>query len=223
MLYLRHHRSILHDRSRAEALLEDAFQTALKHDLDPLSRIFNRNGFALILFRKGEIDEAISLLKWVVAALENIPGKTALMHKSVIVYNIAQCYAAKGMRGAAIEQLNALLKIDPYYPEYHMELAANHMADEHYDLACHYLDDAIAVDRSIVEAYAQKGFCRMRMERFEEGYESYMKAHRLALHDADFLYGTAYCLAMSKRYREVITLVETPLRVMAPARPETIC
>ncbi|MEG9883857.1 MAG: hypothetical protein V6Z86_04415 [Hyphomicrobiales bacterium] len=90
MLYLRYHPSMLRDRSRAETLLEQAFQTALKHDLDPLSRIFNRNGFALILFRKAKVDEAISLLKWAVDELENIPGKRALMHKSVILYNIAQ-------------------------------------------------------------------------------------------------------------------------------------
>ncbi|MEG9883856.1 MAG: hypothetical protein V6Z86_04410 [Hyphomicrobiales bacterium] len=120
------------------------------------------------------------------------------------------------MRDAAIEQLNTLLEIDPYYPEYHMELAANHMAGEDYDSACQCLTKAIAVDRSIVEAYGQKGFCKMRMERFEEGYESYMKAHRLAPHDADFLYGAAYCLAMSKRHREILDLLTSPLQSMAP-------
>jgi len=216
MLYLRHHQGIWRDRCRAEALLEEAFQTTLKYDVNPFLRIFNRNGFALILFRKGEIDEAISLLQSAVKALKKIPSKKALMHTSVIIYNIAQCYAAKGMRSKAIEQLNALLEIDPYYPEYHMELAANYMADEHYDLACQCLDAALAVDRSIVEAYAQKGFCQMHMKRFAKGYKSYMQAYRLAPHDANFLYGAAYCLAIDKRYREIIALVQKPLHVMAP-------
>lgn len=44
------------------------------------------------------------------------------MHKSVILYNICQCYKKRGEYDRAIGAYRRLLEIDHAFPEYHLEL-----------------------------------------------------------------------------------------------------
>jgi len=96
MLYLRHHPQYLRDMGYAERLLNDAFELASSSESSQFTRIFNRNGYALVLFRKGERNRAIELLTWAEQELSKIDGDVSVMHRSVILFNIAQCHSANG-------------------------------------------------------------------------------------------------------------------------------
>ncbi|EPF4180569.1 tetratricopeptide repeat protein [Vibrio cholerae] len=128
MLYLRHHPKSLQNPRMASKLLEHSFtllqnsevSTELSIDELDFHRVFNRNGYALILFRDGKVEEAVDLLKWGLSVLGDKCGKFH-MHKSVILYNIYQCYKQSGDIAKAHEYIDMVLDIDPMFPEYWLE------------------------------------------------------------------------------------------------------
>lgn len=208
MLYLRHHIPLLRNLDIATTLLQEAYETACRINSGAFARIFNRNGYGLVLFRLGQVNEAIELLSWVVSELDQLPGKIALMHKSVIIYNIAQCHFALNNTDAALKLLKQLLFVDPNYPEYHMEVARNYIAAGHIKHAIGALEDAIALEKSIPEAYAQKGHCHMEKTDFSEAIEAFSMALSLQPHDPDVTYAKAYALSMSGRYYEICDFLQ---------------
>ena len=129
MLYARHHPVGLRKLDVAETFLENAYELLQQMDssmrsLDAIifEEVFNRNGYALILFRRGEVDAALSLLEWGISRLAGTSEKFAI-HRSVLKYNLAQCQRQLGNRRAAIVAYETLLKVDPHMPEYHFEAA----------------------------------------------------------------------------------------------------
>lgn len=128
MLHLRHHPKILQDPKVARDLLEHSFNllqnteasAVISSDELDFHRVFNRNGYALILFKDGKIKEAVDLLKWGLSVLGDKGGKFH-MHKSVILYNIYQCYKQSDDIAKAHEYIDMVLEIDPMFPEYWLE------------------------------------------------------------------------------------------------------
>lgn len=128
MLYLRHHKQNKINLEKGKQLLEEAFQYILDGGLNSLDEeernfytVFNRNGYGLVMFREGKTREAIELLEWGLETLSSHAGKH-FMHKSVILYNICQCYKKLGDYDNAISAYRKLLDIDYAFPEYHLEL-----------------------------------------------------------------------------------------------------
>ena len=211
MLHLRHHPIYFRNLETAEALLNDAFNVSQILENAPFLSIFNRNGYALVLFRKGQIDEAKSLLNWAVSELDRIPGRVALMHKSVIMYNIAQCHSAQGDYVEALAILNELILIDPSYPEYHMEIARNFVALSDFKKAIDALRVAEACDSTVAEIHNQTGYCNLQLEHLSEATECYKKALQLQPFDLDSLHALTYALSEQNRYNEIIdTLSRRP-------------
>ncbi|TFH89787.1 tetratricopeptide repeat protein [Vibrio ouci] len=128
MLHLRHHPKIFQDPKVASQLLEQSFKqlqqteisAVLSSDELDFHRVFNRNGYALILFKDGKVEESVDLLKWGLSVLGEKGGKFH-MHKSVILYNIYQCYKQSGDIEKAHEYMDMVLDIDPMFPEYWLE------------------------------------------------------------------------------------------------------
>lgn len=128
MLYLRHHKPNKLNFDKGKALLNEAYDTIksggithLDKDEQNFYEVFNRNGYGLVLFREGLVYEAIDLLKWGINTLSADSAKHH-MHKSVILYNISQCYKRTGDFKSAIECYDELIRLDPEFPEYHLEL-----------------------------------------------------------------------------------------------------
>ncbi|WP_367144221.1 tetratricopeptide repeat protein [Pantoea stewartii] len=128
MLYLRHHKQEKRNLEKGKYYLTEAYDYIQNGGLDSLSKedrefytVFNRNGYGLILFREGKVSEAISLLNWGIETLSSDTPKHH-MHRSVILYNVCQCYKKIRDFDSAINCYKQLLEIDYVFPEYHLEM-----------------------------------------------------------------------------------------------------
>jgi tetratricopeptide (TPR) repeat protein len=129
MLYLRHHKFNKLNLEKGKKYLEEAFSIIKSGVLDYLDEtekqfytVFNRNGYGLVLFKEGKEKKAIDLLNWGLETLTGVEDKH-YMHKSVIIYNICQCYKKLMQYDKAIEKYQELLEIDYAFTEYILKWA----------------------------------------------------------------------------------------------------
>jgi tetratricopeptide (TPR) repeat protein len=132
MLYLRHHQKNRQNFARGKQYLLDGYAIIASgglKELDAENRLLhaisNRNGYALVLYREGQLQAAVELLENAVSQLGVCHGKP-LMLKSATLYNLCQCYRALGDHEVILESYQKLLAIDNASPEYHLELALYH-------------------------------------------------------------------------------------------------
>ncbi|QDY44249.1 tetratricopeptide repeat protein [Candidatus Pantoea soli] len=128
MLFLRHHAANNRNLSKGRTLLDEAYHIIQNGglaytgaDTENFYKVFNRNGYGLILFREGRSEEAIELLRWGIDQLSD-EYNIHYMHRSVIMYNICLCYKRLQRFDEAIEEFKKLLDIDYAFPEYHLEM-----------------------------------------------------------------------------------------------------
>lgn len=154
-----------HNLKRAAELLEQGLEFLEKDGIrEQQASIFLRsflaNGLALVRHREGRPEEAIRLCT---QAQENLdrhlsPGQFRL-HRSVLVYNIAQVYAAVGRADDAIRQYTAAIEMDPKYPEYFNERGAVHLARRDFALAEADFRQAIELSSPYPEVWTNLGQC----------------------------------------------------------------
>jgi Flp pilus assembly protein TadD len=202
MLYARHHPPFLRSLDRTAEFLEHGYALLREsppdgvEDLD-FRKVFNRNGYALVEFRRGRVDEAIALLTDGIARLRSCSAKNH-MHQTVLVYNLAQCHRRSGNHAEAIRVYRQLLEIDGRMPEYHMELAHCHLDLGEFTEALACLLTARHLGPSIQEVHSLLGFTYLRLGRADEAVSAYRVAHAFAPEDTDALYDPAYALGESE-------------------------
>jgi len=84
--------------------------------------VFNRNGLAMIRSFQGRHQEALDLCREGFKLIEKHldPGQHRL-HRSVLLYNMAQIYSQTESFDLAIEHYTAAMRLDPNYSEYFNE------------------------------------------------------------------------------------------------------
>ena len=133
MLASRHHPRIWRDANRAERLLDRGWQilSRLPEDTDPHhERALNRNGMALVRFRRGEAEAAATLLESALAGLpEPTPdddgghGAPVDVYRSVLQNNLGRVLASlPGEDFRAERALRAATGIDPGFAEFWLDL-----------------------------------------------------------------------------------------------------
>jgi tetratricopeptide (TPR) repeat protein len=202
MLYARHHSPFLRSLDKAAEFLEHGhamLQGAQSSDAEDLDfhKVFNRNGYALVEFRRGRVEEAIALLTDGIAHLRSGSAKNR-MHQTVLIYNLAQCHRRSGNHAQAIEVYEQLLELDGRMPEYHMELAHCHLDLDDFPTALECLLTARALGPSIQEVHSLLGYTYLKLGRVGEAVNSYRAAHEYAPDDLDALYDLAYALGESQ-------------------------
>ncbi|WP_429387156.1 tetratricopeptide repeat protein [Paenarthrobacter sp. TE4293] len=198
MLYARHHPAGLRSLERSEALLNQAY--AIIQDLMPDNReddnvvfdeVFNRNGLALILFRQGNVDEAVRLLRWGIDKL-TLTGEKVAIHRSVLIYNLAQCHKQSGDLAAAISTYAELLDVDPHMPEYHLEAAKCLAAAGDFAKALDACRTALELDQTLASAWGLTGVYEGELGRHNEAAAAHARAASLAprthAHTTDLVY-----------------------------------
>jgi len=125
MMYTRHLDPARRDhvRARAWSNLSIAIASLLPDEGDrEFSTAFNRNGLALIEVHDGHLDEALRLVNKCIDRLDEVlrPDEHTL-HRSVLVYNRGQVYAALRRFDEALADYTAVMALDPNYPEYHFD------------------------------------------------------------------------------------------------------
>jgi tetratricopeptide (TPR) repeat protein len=163
MLYARHHHAGIRDLERSGALLDEAFGLIQSMPADVqagesliFEEVFNRNGFALVEFRRGHVAEAVALLDSGISRLTQTSEKVAI-HRSVLIHNVAQCYKQLGQLDAAIRTYEQLLSVDPHMPEYWLEAAKCYAADGRFTEAVDRCERAIKLDDALSTSWSLKG------------------------------------------------------------------
>lgn len=212
MLYARHHPAHLRSDQKSAEILDSAFgdiESLVASDVRAdvaFSQVFNRNGMALLLVRKGLHRAAVESLERGMARLDDDSDRDFL-HKSVLIYNLAQIYRRTGKFAEAIVQYERLLRIDPNMAEYHCELALCHMEIDAYDTAVRILQHAVSLDPYVPESHALLGYCYGHTDEYESAAASHRIAWRLNP-GPKTMYAYVFYLLKVHAYDEVIDVID---------------
>lgn len=213
MLYARHYDSNMHSLFTAKELLLEA-QNILENirDIDNESleadKQFMLNGYALILFRTGKINEAIEIEKNAIKKLSYATKGARLLQKSVLYYNLAQCYSKIEKTDLAIETYKKLLNIDNNFPDYHIELAKVYLKENDLDNAWEELNRAYKIDNSISELNSLMGYVQLSKKKFKEATKYYKLAYQYEYLNPDALYDLIYSYTEQDDYNSAYKYAE---------------
>ncbi len=169
------------DLDRAVGYLEEGVAVLDGADM-PEERIhfqyaFNRNGLAMVRHFQGRYEEAIALCRASQQRLEAHLGEDRhRLHRSVLLYNLAQVYAVLGRPEEAIAHYSSAMAMDPNYSEYYNErgnllLRGGRLEEAHAD----YLR-AIELSPPYFESLTNLGQCARQLGRMEEAVDAYTRA-----------------------------------------------
>ena len=125
MIYTRHNLAEDRDHRRAKALLNQAiaFATLLFDGKERAFRVvFNRNGLALVESHLGNLPEALRLVTEGLSLLDaELELHEHQLHRSVLMHNRAQVLMGLGRCEEALAGFDAVIAVDPNYPDYHLD------------------------------------------------------------------------------------------------------
>jgi tetratricopeptide (TPR) repeat protein len=98
------------------------------------------------------------------------------LHRSVLVYNIAQVYAATGQTELALEAFARVIALDPYYSEYYNERGAILFKAGNLRAAERDYLRAIELSPPYPEVWINLGQCYREMERRADATAAYTRA-----------------------------------------------
>lgn len=144
------------------------------HDLQqtrerPFLEAFIGNGLALIRVRQKRPVEAVELCRAGYEALtRGLDDDRHLLHRSVLLYNIAQVYVLLGLLEDGLDYYRHAIAMDPYYSEYHNETGNILQRLERYDEAVNAYVRAIDCGAPYPEVYFNKAVCHMRQAQADD-------------------------------------------------------
>ncbi len=169
------------DLAKGEEYLERSLAAIAESDLPEGERhfrfVFNRNGLAMIRNFQRRPAEAIELCRGGFAYLnEHLGANEHRLHRSILLYNIAQVYAAIGAHAEALEYYSATIAQDPNYSEYYNDRANVLLQMDRLEEAeADYLR-AIELSPPYFEVLTNLGQCYRRMGSMRNAIEQYSRA-----------------------------------------------
>jgi tetratricopeptide (TPR) repeat protein len=169
------------DFAKGEEYLERSLAAIAQSDLPEGERhfryVFNRNGLAMIRNFQRRPKEAIELCRSGFAYLnEHLDANEHRLHRSILLYNIAQVYAAIGAHAEAIEYYSATIAQDPNYSEYYNERANVLLQTDRLEEAQGDYLRAIELSPPYFEVFTNLGQCYRRMGAMQDAIEQYSRA-----------------------------------------------
>jgi tetratricopeptide (TPR) repeat protein len=169
------------DQSKAEGYLQQglsllAAERQLDHDHHFLT-VFLMNGLAFVRLRQGRVQEAADLCSAGLARLSaHLHPERHRLHRSVLLFNIAQVHAQVGPYEDAIEYFSQAMEMDPNYSEYYNDRGAVYFKmDRLQDAERDYLR-AIELSPPYAEVWVNLGQCYRAMERMHDAVRAYSRA-----------------------------------------------
>ncbi|HJT57300.1 MAG TPA: tetratricopeptide repeat protein [Ktedonobacteraceae bacterium] len=139
--------------------------------------VFLRNGLAYVRSRQRRPAEAIALCREGLQMLDHtLPPDRHKLHRSVLLYNIAQVYAATGPLEEALAFYSAAIAMDPNYPEYFDERGSLYLKAGQLQEAERDFLQAIELSPPYPEVWTNLGQCYRAMERWEDAVAAYARA-----------------------------------------------
>ena len=127
MLYTRHHPTEHRDHHQAKVLLNNAVAIAsLLPDIEQrtFQTVFQNNGKALVEMHLGNLPGSLDLVNEGVRRLDaELDMAKHQLHRSVLLNNRAKVLMALGRPEEALADLNAVIEVDPNYPDYYFDRA----------------------------------------------------------------------------------------------------
>lgn len=144
-------------------------------------RIFLLNGLAFVRHRQGRPLEAIELCRSGSEHLDrHLSPDQHHLHRSVLLYNAAQVYAALQSHEQAIENFSAAMRMDPNYSEYYNERGNVYLTMGRYEQAIQDYLAAIDLSAPYQEVWTNLGQCFRLMGKLDEAAKAYSWALDLA-------------------------------------------
>jgi tetratricopeptide (TPR) repeat protein len=182
MLYSRYQkpRDLVKGEDYVNRGLEAIEEAGMPEGVYHFQSVFNRNGLAMIRNFQGRFEEAIELCRSGIERLNaHLSADEHRLHRSVLLYNIAQVYSATGSFPEAIEYYSAAIAMDPNYSEYYNERGSIFLKMGRLQEARADYLKAIDLSPPYFEVFANLGQCYRRMGAMAEAIESYSRAHDL--------------------------------------------
>jgi tetratricopeptide (TPR) repeat protein len=169
------------DQAKAEELLERALAVLDTADMPDAERhfhtVFMMNGLALVRLRQRRVADALELCRSGVARLnEHLDPESHRLHRSVLLFNIAQVHAQVGPYEQAIAYFTQAMAIDPNYSEYYNDRGAVFFKMDRLDEAERDYLRAIELSPPYAEVWTNLGQCYRAMERMEDAVRAYSRA-----------------------------------------------
>ncbi|MEM8534849.1 MAG: tetratricopeptide repeat protein [Chloroflexota bacterium] len=167
--------------TKAEAYLERALDIIREADLPAHEKFFqtafHRNGIALIRYFQKSYDEAIAICRTCIEQLDRyLAPDEHQLHRSVLIYNIAQVYNSMERYDEAIHYYSATMEMDPNYSEYYNERGNIYLQMAQYELAIADYTKAIALSPPYAEVWTNLGQCYRLMGKMEDAVSAYSRA-----------------------------------------------
>ncbi len=183
MLYARHFPESARDYTRARAWMNVtiAFASMLS---DPKERafqsVFARNGLAQVEVRERRPMEALKLLEEGMARLdaELEPDEHAL-HRAVLRYNRAQVYGGTGRWAEALADYQAVIALDPNFPEHHFNAGTMLRMLGRNEEALAAFQHSLDISLPYPEAYYNIGDARLEMGDIQGALDAFSYALEL--------------------------------------------
>ncbi|MGH8907011.1 MAG: tetratricopeptide repeat protein [Egibacteraceae bacterium] len=169
------------DLAEAEEYLQGALNLLPEADVPDEERhfltVFNWNGLAFVRVRQGRPQEALDLCRAGIAQLNaHLRPDRHRLHRSVLLYNIAQVHAQIGPYEEALTYFEAAMAMDPNYSEYYNEygnvqfkMGSLHEAEQDYL-------KAIELSPPYPEVWTNLGQCYRSMGRMADAVRVYSTA-----------------------------------------------
>jgi tetratricopeptide (TPR) repeat protein len=173
MYHLRHAEK--RDLATAERHILRAVEIIHAVDDDPDSyehnflKVFIDNGLAFLRARQGRHQEAIDLCRSGYEFLTwKLGGGKQRLHRSVLLYNIAQVYVMVGRIDDGLEYYGKASAMDPDYSEYYNEIGNILQEQGRYQSAIDSYLRAIERSAPYPEVYFNKAVCHLRQGELED-------------------------------------------------------
>jgi len=166
---------------KAEALLDlgrKAIESSSLRDGDRYFQyVFNLNGLAMIRNFQGRHQEAIDLCSEGILHLnQHLGADQHRLHRSVLVYNIAQVYFAVGNYSDALKYYSAAIGMDLHYSEYYNERGSVLLKMDHLQEALADYQRAIELSPPYFEVFTNLGQCYRRLGQLDDAIKAYSRA-----------------------------------------------
>jgi tetratricopeptide (TPR) repeat protein len=206
------------DFARAEALLDQGLEELARADIAEedrhFQRVFNRNGLAMIRHFQGRFQEAIDLCRTGYEELDRHLGPDQhKLHRSVLLYNIAQVHGAARADEEAIRYYSAAVEMDPGYSEYYNERGSIRLRRGELEAALEDYRRAIALSPPYYEVFANLGQCCRLLGRMEEAVSAYSRSLDLKPDQVVSLLGRAEAHEALGRVSEALADYEAVVRL----------
>ncbi|HET7464602.1 MAG TPA: tetratricopeptide repeat protein [Longimicrobium sp.] len=186
----------------------------IEPELRHFLKVFLNNGLALVRHRQGYPAEAIELCREGFRQLsENIPGDRHRLHRSVLLYNIAQVYTATRDFEQAIEYFTGAMEMDPNYSEYFNERGNAYLKLGRYEEAIRDYHEAMRLSPPYPEVWTNLGQCLRRLGRFDDAEAAYARAIDLDPSVNLAHAGRAHALDVLGRHAEALAEYDETLRL----------